>query len=83
MEASETSMARSTIQRKTLTVPEAAAVLGIGERSAYVAAQNGEIPSLKIGNRRVIPIDALNDYIAGRWSPAPAAIALATKGGVR
>jgi excisionase family DNA binding protein len=54
---------------QTLTIPEVAARLGIGERSAYVAAHAGEIPSLKVGNRRVVPLVAFERFLSGDWQP--------------
>jgi excisionase family DNA binding protein len=41
--------------RLTLTVEEAAALLGISRNSAYEAVRRGEIPSVRIGGRIVIP----------------------------
>lgn len=42
-------------ERQTLTVAEAASLLRIGKNTAYAAVHNGEIPSLKIGGRLLIP----------------------------
>lgn len=50
-------------ERKTMTVPEAAKVLGISRNHAYESAARGEIPSIRIGKRIVVPIDALNRMI--------------------
>ena len=47
------------VERLTLTVPEAARVLGIGRNVAYQAAASGEIPTIKIGRRIVVPRAAL------------------------
>lgn len=38
-----------------LTVEQAAQVLGIGRRQAYVAAGNGQIPAFRIGGRLIVP----------------------------
>lgn len=43
----------------TLTVEQAAEALGISRGSAYEAVNRGEIPSLRIGRRLVIPTAAL------------------------
>ncbi len=43
----------------TLSVPEAAAVLGIGRNSAYEAARRGDIPTIKIGARLLVPVAQL------------------------
>ena len=47
------------IDRQTLTVEEAAALLGIGRNSAYQAIARGEIPVLRVGRRLLIPRAAL------------------------
>lgn len=41
--------------RPTITVAEAAAVLGIHRDSAYQGVRSGDIPSIRIGSRYVIP----------------------------
>ena len=45
-------------KRKTLTITEAAKILGIGRNQAYEAARRGEIP-IKIGRRILVPLAAL------------------------
>ena len=40
--------------RVTLTVEEAAAILGIGRTSAYAAARAGELPCIRIGGRILV-----------------------------
>lgn len=37
------------------TIEEAAHLLGIGRSSAYAAAQRGEIPTIRIGRRLLVP----------------------------
>jgi excisionase family DNA binding protein len=46
--------------RVTCTIPEAAKKLGIGRNSAYKAATNGELPTVRFGNRLVVPLVALD-----------------------
>lgn len=41
------------------TVTQAGQILGIGRSAAYAAAKRGEIPTVKIGRRIVVPIAAL------------------------
>ena len=45
--------------RLTCTVPEAGALLGIGRDAAYSAAERGEIPTLRLGRRLVVPVAKL------------------------
>jgi excisionase family DNA binding protein len=49
-----------TAQRKTCTVEEAAKMLGISRVSAYQAAKSGELPTIKIGKRILVPTAALD-----------------------
>lgn len=60
------------MERATLTVEEAARVLGIGRNAAYEAARRGDLPALRIGGRIVVPRVALERLLAGD-QPQPAA----------
>ncbi len=46
--------------RVTLTVEEAARALGIGRGLAYEAVRRGEIPTVRIGRRLLVPRPALD-----------------------
>jgi excisionase family DNA binding protein len=62
----DTDMARAA----TLSVPEAARLLGIGRNSAYDAVARGEIPSIRIGKRILVPRKRLESMLAGeRYGP--------------
>jgi excisionase family DNA binding protein len=50
-------------QRITLTVEEAAALLGLGRTATYEAARRGQIPSRRLGKRVVIPVPALLEWL--------------------
>jgi excisionase family DNA binding protein len=52
-------------ERKTLTVPEVAKLLGIGRNQAYEAAKRGEIPTIRIGKRILVPLVALEQKLRG------------------
>ena len=52
--------------RTTITVTEAAVVLGIGRSAAYEAVRVGQIPSLRIGRRVLVPVSALSALLDGR-----------------
>ena len=54
--------------RKTVSVPETAKLLGIGRGPAYEAIRRGEIPHIRIGKRILIPLAALERMLmdAGR-----------------
>jgi excisionase family DNA binding protein len=46
-------------QAKTLSVPEAAAALGVGRNAAYAAVKRGQIPAIRIGRLLRVPVIAL------------------------
>jgi excisionase family DNA binding protein len=50
----------------TLTVTEAAKRLGVGRNVAYNAAKSGQIPTIRIGNRILVPVAALDRHLADR-----------------
>lgn len=43
----------------TLSVEEAGKFVGLGRGASYEAVRNGEIPSLQLGRRRLVPVAAL------------------------
>jgi len=51
--------------RATITIPEASAVLSLSDWAGYQAAQRGEIPTLRIGRRLVVPVPALLRMLDG------------------
>lgn len=59
--------------RPTLTVDETAAVLGIARSTAYESVRNGEIPSIKVGRRRLVPTAALRRLLELDAEPHTAA----------
>ena len=54
----------TTEERLTLTIPEAARRLGIGRNQGYECARRGEIPTIRLGKRRVVPVAALEAMLA-------------------
>jgi excisionase family DNA binding protein len=57
---------RVEVECKTLTIEETAKILGIGRNNAYEAAKRGEIPTIKIGGRILVPRAALERMLEGR-----------------
>lgn len=54
------------IERQTVSVDEAAKILGIGRATAYAAIKQGTLPYLRIGEKRiVIPLAALRKLLEG------------------
>ncbi|MGH9235612.1 MAG: helix-turn-helix domain-containing protein [Acidimicrobiales bacterium] len=50
-------------QRLTMTVEEASEALGISRSLAYVLVRRGELPSLRLGRRIVVPVRALEALV--------------------
>ena len=55
----------SDIECKTLTIEEASKALGVSRNKAYEAAKRGEIPTIKIGKRILVPRAALERMLQG------------------
>ncbi len=51
-------------EKLTISITDCAKLLGIGRSAAYQAVQSGQIPSLKIGRRRLVPRSALERLLA-------------------
>ena len=51
--------------RMTVTVEEAAEILGISRAFAYALVRKGELPSLRLGRRLVVPRRALEQLLEG------------------
>lgn len=49
----------------TLTVEETGKLLGISRGLAYQAANNGEIPTIRIGRRLLVPSEQLRRRLLG------------------
>lgn len=57
---------RPAAERLTLSVDEAAALLGVSRQSAYAAARAGELPVLRLGRRILVVRKALEELLATR-----------------
>ena len=53
-------MENDTVGKRTVTVEEAGKELGISRNLAYAAAGSGEIPTIRIGRRLLVPRAALD-----------------------
>ena len=45
--------------KSTVTIEEGAPIIGVSRGPAYAAARTGEIPTLRIGERLLVPVAAL------------------------
>jgi excisionase family DNA binding protein len=58
--------------RLTYKIAEAARLLGVGRNQAYAAAQCGQLPSIRIGTRVLVPKNALDRMLRdGNAPPNP------------
>jgi excisionase family DNA binding protein len=55
----------------TISVPEAARILGISRRSAYRYANSGDLPAIRIRGRLVIPRHRLLEMLNGTSVATP------------
>ena len=53
-------------RRLCVTVPEAAAMLGISRNFAYQLVREGKLPSIRLGKRILIPRVALEKMLEGK-----------------
>lgn len=51
-------------ERMTLSVEEAAGLLGISRALAYELVRRGELPRLRLGRRVLVPRRALEQFVA-------------------
>ena len=61
------------MDRWTVTVEEAAEMLGISRSSAYECVHRGELRALRLGRRLVVPRSALEELLGGAPASATAA----------
>lgn len=55
----------NTIERVTISVDEAAAMLGVSRTSAYEYVRTGHLPAIRMGRRLLVPIRAIDDLLNG------------------
>ncbi len=56
--------------RRLLTVAEARDELRLGATKFAELLASGELASIRVGRRRLVPVHAIDDYIAGQLSAA-------------
>lgn len=52
-------------EQATVSLLDAARILGIGRSCAYNAARRGELPTITMGRRRLVPTKALLALLEG------------------
>ena len=53
------------LNRATYTVPKAGEKLGVGKNTAYEAARTGQIPTIRVGRRILVPKFLLDRLLEG------------------
>jgi excisionase family DNA binding protein len=59
------------IKRAVYTIDEFAKLLGIGRNTAYEAARRGDIPTIRVKSRYIVPLFLAEQYLHGTWKPKP------------
>ena len=59
------------VVQPTISVADAGRLLGISRTSAYTAAKAGDIPTIKIGGRILVPTARLRELLGIVNSPTP------------
>lgn len=59
-------------ERRTRTIEETAHILGLSRSTTFRLAKTGELPSIKIGRRVLVPLDAIERMLAPAQKPAAA-----------
>ena len=49
---------------RLLSIPQACRVLGVGRSVLYQMLSSGQIRSVKIGRRRLVPREAIDEFVA-------------------
>ena len=49
--------------RLTYTIPEVAAQLGLKPRTVYAWAEHGQLPTIRVGKRVLVPVAALEQWL--------------------
>lgn len=53
-------------KRRAFSIPEAARMLGISRATVYRMLKEGQIQTIKIGSRRLVPASSIDDVLTGR-----------------
>jgi len=64
----------SPLTRLTMSIGEAAELLGISRTTAYELAHSGELPSVRLGRRILVPVNRLAELLGTDVAPVLAAL---------
>jgi excisionase family DNA binding protein len=62
--------AQDRAQRLVYTITEAARVLGLSRNGAYAAAKRGDIPTIRLGRRLLVPMGPLHKLVGAGDAPS-------------
>lgn len=51
------------MEKLTVTVPEAAKMLGLGLNKMYELVHRADFPTIRVGTRIIIPVEALKQWV--------------------
>jgi excisionase family DNA binding protein len=58
-------------QRLVYTIPEAARLLGLSRNGVYAAAKRGDIPTIRVGRRLLVPMGPLHKLVGAGDASLP------------
>jgi excisionase family DNA binding protein len=58
------------IEKVGYSIEEAAQSLGVGRTTVYDLMNSGDLESVKVGRRRIIPADAIGAFLVARRAAA-------------
>ena len=67
------------MDKVTMTVDEVAHAMGISRPKAYELTEREGFPLVRVGRRKVIPVDAFRRWLDAQTEPPPPALAGAGK----
>ncbi|RMI28412.1 helix-turn-helix domain-containing protein [Nocardia stercoris] len=60
---------RRLLNEPTISIPDAARLLGIGRSTLYAAVKSGELPAIRVGNRVRIPSKSIRRILQVETDP--------------
>ena len=52
-------------EKQVFSVAEAGKILGLSRNTAYKAAKAGDIPTIKIGSKMLVPMESMRRILSG------------------
>jgi excisionase family DNA binding protein len=65
--------AKAAPARRLYSINEVAELLSVTPKHIYAMAYSGELPTVKLGRRRLVPAEVLDTFIAGLGEHSPLA----------